>query len=336
MTGRGLMPATLVTVLGLALGSVPAAGQAVAQAWTAPRTPDGQPDLQGVWLNNSATPLERPKALEGRQSLTVDEVAELTQRAAQIFDSSANSDFAGGDDVFLAALANPQRFINPNSTNSAYSMVPREFDNRTSLIVDPPDGRVPPLTAEAQRKRTAAAAAGQRPPAGPEDLSNMVRCITFGMPRLGGNAASYNSYYQIVQTASYVVLVGEVIHDARVIPLDGRPHLAHGLRQWHGDSRGRWEGDTLVVETTNFSPKSNFMGSAEHLRLVERFTRVAPDTISYEITVADPTTWTKPWTSVVRLKQTEDRMYEYACHEGNHHVVGGILAGARSEEKIAK
>lgn len=336
MTGRGLMPATLVTVLGLALGSVPAAGQAVAQAWTAPRTLDGQPDLQGVWLNNSATPLERPKALEGRQSLTVDEVAELTQRAAQIFDSSANSDFAGGDDVFLAALANPRRFINPNSTNSAYSMVPREFDNRTSLIVDPPDGRVPPLTAEAQRKRSLAAAAGQRPPAGPEDLSNMVRCITFGMPRLGGNAASYNSYYQIVQTASYVVLVGEVIHDARVVPLDGRPHLAHGLRQWHGDPRGRWEGDTLVVETTNFSPKSNFMGSAEHLRLVERFTRVAPDTISYEITVADPTTWTKPWTSVVRLKQTEDRMYEYACHEGNHHVVGGILAGARAEGKIAK
>ena len=336
MARRGLMPATLVIVLGLALASVPAAGQAGAQPWTVPRTLDGQPDLQGVWLNNSATPLERPKALEGRQSLSVDEVAELKKRAAQIFDSSANSDFAGGDDVFLAALANPQRFINPNSTNSAYSMVPREFDNRTSLIVDPPDGRVPPLTAGAQRKRTAAAAAAQRSPAGPEDLSNMVRCITFGMPRLGGNAASYNSYYQIVQTASYVVLVGEVIHDARVVPLDGRPHLPPGLHQWHGDSRGRWEGNTLVVETTNFSPKSNFMGSAEHLRLVERFTRVATDTISYEITVADPTTWTKPWTSVVRLKRTEDRMYEYACHEGNHHVVGGILAGARAEEKIAK
>ncbi len=336
MTGQGLIPPTLVTVVLLTFSIVPAAGQTTARAWTVPRTLDGQPDLQGVWLNNSATPLERPKALEGKQSLTAEEVAELERRAAQIFDAHTNSDFAGGDDVFLAALANPQRFRNPNATNSSSSMVPREFDNRTSLIVDPPDGRVPPLTAEAQRKRSLAAAAGQRAPAGPEDLSNMIRCITFGMPRLGGNAASYNSYYQIVQTPSYVVLVGEVIHDARVIPLDGRPHLADGLRQWHGDSRGRWEGDTLVVETTNFSPKSNFMGSAEHLRLVERFTRAAPDTINYQITVTDPTTWTAPWTSVVRLKQTENKMYEYACHEGNHHVVGGILAGARAEEKITK
>lgn len=333
MRRRCLAPlVALMTVL--ALGATPIAEQAGAR-WTVPRTPDGRPDLQGIWLNNSATPLERPEALEGRQSLTDREVAELKQRAAQIFDASANSDFAGGDDVFLAALANPQRFRNPNATNSSYTMVPREFDNRTSLIVDPANGRVPPLTSEAQRKRSLAAAAGQRPPVGPEDLGNMIRCITFGMPRLGGNAASYGNYYQIVQTATYVVLVGEVIHDARVIPLDGRPHLAHGLRQWHGDSRGRWEGDTLVVETTNFSPKSNFMGSAEHLRLVERFTRVAPDTITYEITVADPTTWTKPWTSVVRLKLTQDRMYEYACHEGNHHVVGGILAGARAEETIA-
>jgi hypothetical protein len=164
----------------------------------------------------------------------------------------------------------------------------------------------------------------------------MIRCITFGMPRLGGNAASYNSYYQIVQTAAYVVIVGEVIHDARIIPLDGRPHLPPGLRQWHGDSRGRWEGDSLVVETTNFSSRSNFMGSGEHLRLVERFTRVAADKIDYEITVADPTTWTRPWTAVVQLKRTDDQMYEYACHEGNHHVVGGILAGARADEKIAK
>jgi len=339
MKGRGLVLLTLVTLmtaLGLALDSAPAAGQAVAQAWTVPRTLDGQPDLQGIWLNNSATPLERPKALEGRQSLTDDELAQLKQRAAQIFAESGDSDFAGGDNFFLALLANPERYRNPNATGTSAEMITREFDNRTSLIVDPPDGKIPPLTPEAESKRTAAAAAGQRPPTGPEDLSNANRCITFGMPRLGGNAASYNSYYQIVQTASYVVLVGEVIHDARVIPLDGRPHLAQGLHQWHGDSRGRWDGDTLVVETTNFSPKSNFMGSAEHLRLVERFTRLAPDTINYEITVADPTTWTKPWTSVVRLKQTQDMMYEYACHEGNHHVVGAILAGARAGEKIAK
>ncbi len=278
-------------------------------------------------MNDSATPLERPKALEGKQSLTDDEVIELKRRAAQIFDAGSNSDFAGGDDVFLAALANPQRFRNPNATNSAYSMVPREFDNRTSLIVNPPDGRVPPLTADAQQKRAAAAAAAQRPPAGPEDLSNMIRCITFGMPRLGGNAASYNSYYQIVQTAAYIVIVGEVIHDARVIPLDGRPHLPPGLRQWHGDSRGRWEGDSLVVETTNFSSRSNFMGSGEHLRLVERFTRVAADKIDYEITVADPTTWTRPWTAVVRLKRTDDQMYGPRVTRGTTTLWEGILPG---------
>ena len=151
MKCRCLVPLVLLlTLAGLVLDPVPAGGQPAAPSWSVPRTPDGQPDLQGIWLNNSATPLERPKALEGRQSLTDDEVAELKQRVAQIFEAGADSDFAGGDDVFLAALANPERFRNPNATNSAYSMVPREFDNRTSLIVIPPDGRVPPLTAEAQ------------------------------------------------------------------------------------------------------------------------------------------------------------------------------------------
>jgi hypothetical protein len=311
-----------------------AAGQRQLQDWTVPRTPDGHPDLQGIWLNNSATPLERPKSLEGRPTLTDAEVEELKRRAAAIFDSSRDSDFAGGDDVFLAALANPERFRNPNSTNSSAAMVPREFDNRTSLIVEPADGRVPPLTAEAQAKRTAALTAARQPAAGPESLSNMVRCITFGVPRLGGNAASYNSYYQIVQTGNYVVLAGEVIHDARIIPIDGRPHVPESVRLWHGDPRGRWERDTLVVETTNFSPRSDFMGSAEHLRLVERFTRVAPDVIHYEITVTDPTTWTKPWTAVVRLKRTEAQMYEYACHEGNHYVMEGILGAARAQEGL--
>jgi hypothetical protein len=303
--------------------------------WTPPRTPDGQPDLQGVWANHSATPLERPKALEGRQFLTDEEVSELKRRVARLFDVNGNSDFAGGDDVFLAALANPEQFRNPNATGSAFSMVEREFDNRTSLIVNPSDGRVPPLTPAAQQRR-AATAAGQRPPAGPEDLNNFVRCITFGVPRLGGNAASYNSYSRILQTPGYVVLVGEVIHDTRVIPLGGRPHLPQTIRQWHGDSRGRWEGNTLVVDTTNFSPKSNFMGSADNLHLVERFTRVAPDLITYEITLTDPTTWTKPWTAVVRMRKTEERMYEYACHEGNYDVMTTILAGARVEEKAAE
>lgn len=216
-------------------------------------------------------------------------------------------------------------------------MVEREFDNRPSLIVDPPDGKIPPLTPAAQRRQAAAAAAAQHPPAGPEDLSNAVRCITFGVPRLGGNfGAGPYSYYQIMQTPRYVVLLMEVIHEARIIPLDGRPHLPQSIRQWNGDSRGRWEGKTLVVDTTNFSPKSNFMGSAENLHLVERFTRVAPGTMNYEITLDDPTTWTKPWTAMIRLKQTRDEIYEFACHEGNPLLMLGILAAARADEKAAE
>ncbi len=329
-----LIPPARVTV---AAQSAPAAARATSPAptktWITPRTADGQPDLQGVWESNGATPLERPKALEGKAFLTDEEVAELKKRAARIFDANGRSDFAAGDDVFLAALANAEEHENPNATGSTVWMVEREWDNRTSLIVDPPDGRVPALTPEAQQKRAASAAAARRPPAGPEDLSNLLRCITAGVPRLGGNAASYNSFYQILQTPGYVVLAMETIHDARIIPLDQRPHLPSTIRQWHGDPRGRWEGDTLVVDTTNFSTSSNFMGSAENLHLVERFTRIAPDTINYEITLDDATTWTKPWTAVVRLKQTKNKLYEYACHEGNSETMGGMLGGARAEEQ---
>jgi hypothetical protein len=329
-------PRGLVIPIGvLLLAPVSVSAQSPTGASNAKTVVDGHPNLQGMWVNHSATPLERPKALEGRSVLTDEEVIELKRRVARIFDASVDSDFAGGDDVFLAALANAERFRNANATGSSVAMVERVFDNRTSLILNPPDGRIPPLTQAAQQKRARAASAGQRPPAGPEDLSNFVRCITFGMPRLGGNAASYNSYYQIVQTRRYVVLIGEAIHDARIIPLDRRQHLPQSIRQWHGDSLGRWEGNTLVVDTTNFSPQSNFMGAAENLHVVERFTRIDADTINYEITVDDPTTWTKPWTALIRLRQTPDRMFEYACHEGNQYVMEGILVGARAEEKAA-
>jgi hypothetical protein len=346
MSDRFLAVTIVVAVVSLA--SVSVAGQAGAAAgkkpqktpvrktWTPPLTPDGQPDLQGVWLSNSATPLERPRVLEGRQFLTDDEVAELKKRADRLF-KDGNSDFASGDNAFLAAFANVEQYKNPNiSTGSSLEMVEREFDHRTSLIVDPADGKIPPLTPEAQQ-RQAAAESRQRLPAGPEDLSNALRCITFGVPRLGGNfGAGPYSYYQILQTPAYVVLITEIIHEARIIPLDGRPHLSQGIRQWSGDSRGRWEGKTLVVDTTNFSTKSTFMGSAENLHLIERFTRVAPDAIQYEITLDDPTTWTKPWTAMIRLKQTQDKIYEFACHEGNYHVMVGMLAGARAEEKAAE
>ena len=320
----------------LAAGQTSASGAAAAKQ-TLPRTPDGQPDLQGIWLNNDATPLERPKALEGKQFLTDEEVAVLRRNAARLFGGDVDSDAAGGDNFFLAALANPKVYKNRNATGSGVG-ANREIDNRTSLIVDPPDGKIPLMTpAGRQRKLAADAAAfaGVRPspPAGPEDLSNFIRCLTYGAPRLGGAAASYHNYYQIVQTPGYVMFLSEAIHDARIIPLDGRPHLPQNIRRWLGDSRGRWEGSTLVVETTNYSPKSSLLGSAENLHVVERFTRISLDRIRYEITLTDPTTWTTPWTAVVRLKLTDDKIYEDACHEGNQFVMMGILAGARAAEK---
>jgi len=327
---RALLP-WLATFATLVMGAASLAGQT---HWTPPLGPDGHPDLQGVWLNNSATPLERPKALEGRQSLTDDEVNELRKRADRLF-KNTNADFAGGDAVFLAALADVETFKSTSATGTTFEMIEREFDNRTSLIVDPPDGRIPPLTAEAQQRRAAADAIRRRPFEGPEDLTHVERCLTYGMPRLSGTntGAGPLGYYQIVQTPSYVVLFLEAIHEARVINLDGRPHLPSSTGQWQGDSRGRWEGTTLVVDTTNFTSRNNFMGSSDQLHLIERFTLVAPDRLDYAITIDDPTTWTKPWTAIIRLKRSSQRLFEYACHEGNYEVIRNMFAGARASER---
>ncbi len=309
------------------------------KAWTLPITADGHPDLRGVWRDTSATPLERPKQLEGRQSLTDAEVAELKARADRIFQKTGASDYASADNVFLAALNNVDQFKSPTATGGAVEMIVREFDNRTSLIVDPPDGKLPPLTPEAERKHSdpaAAVAGGMGLPEGPEQLTNAIRCLTPGVPRVGGRyGAGDFGYYEIVQTPGHVLIFSEVMHQTRIIPLDGRPHLPSDLRAWDGDSRGRWEGKTLVVDTTNFSPKSNYMGAAGNLHLVERFTRIAPDEIRYEVTVEDPTVWTRPWTAMVRLRRTNMILYEYACHEGNTPLEG-ILKGARAEEKAAR
>jgi hypothetical protein len=341
MSRRSL--ALLVTLAAVVAGAASIAGQAASTGpdkirpindWTAPLGPDGHPDLQGVWLNNSATPLERPQALEGRQSLTDDEVAELRRRADRLF-RNTNADFAAGDAVFLAALADIDRFTSTTATGSTFEMIEREFDNRTSLIIDPPDGRIPLLTPEAQQRRAATNAIRQRPAEGPEDLNHVERCLTYGVPRLSGTntGAGPLGYYEIVQTPSYIVLFLEAVHEARIITLDGRPHLPASVRQWQGDSRGRWEGKTLVVDTTNFSARSDFMGSSDHLHLVERFTRVASDRLDYQITVDDSTTWTNPWTAVIRLKRSAARTYEYACHEGNFEILRGIFAGARAKER---
>ena len=299
--------------------------------WKAPRTADGQPDLQGVWLSKSATPLERPKALEGRALLTDEEVAQLQARASRMF-KDGNSDFAAGDAVFLAALGAGDRFKSPTSTHGSEEMIEREFDRHTSLIVDPADGHIPPATAAAARRREAAAAAARREHV--EDFDNAQRCIAYGVPRLGGRyGAGDYGYYQIVQTPGYVLLFMETGHEARIIPLNGRPHIPDGMRLWSGDSRGRWEGETLVVETSNFSSKSNFMGSAAGLRLVERFTRVAPDAMRYEMTMTDPSTWSAPWKAEMPLKQSNERLFEWACHEGNYQIMTGMLSAARSQER---
>jgi hypothetical protein len=330
--------AFLATILTVEAAQTSSATRALSQTsrstpWKAPRTQDGQPDLQGVWLNNSATPLERPKALEGRSSLTDDEVANLKRNADRLF-SDGNADLPVGDNLFLTALANPEQYRSSRGSNrSAAYMIAREFDRRTSLIVDPPDGRIPALTPEAQQRR-AALAAKERALAGPEDLNNNTRCVATGVPRIGGVGADPQyGYYQIIQGPGYVSILMEAIHDARIIPLDRRPHLPPSIRQLSGDPRGHWEGATLVVDTTNFAPTSNFLGSSNRLHLVERFTRVSPDTIDYQVTADDPTTWTKPWTVLVHLKQMPVNIYEFACHEGNAHSMLAILAGARAAER---
>ena len=323
------------------LAPQPAAGQdraggaatsstAAAGPWTAPRTADGQPDLQGVWLNTSATPFERPEALAGRQLLTDDEVAELSRRANRIFKEN-DADLAIGDALFLAALADTDAFRRQGANRSSNFMVDREFDNRTSQIVDPPDGKLPTLMPAAV-ERLAATTARDLDPAGPEDLNPRARCVTPGMPRIGPGPRGdpLYGYYQIFQSPGYLVLMMETNHDARIVRLDGSPPLSPRIRQWHGDSRGRWDGDTLVIDTANFSSKSNFLGAAENLHLVERLTRVASDAIRYEVTVDDPTTWARPWTADVRLERQDANIYEFACHEGNGDIMLSILATARA------
>jgi len=331
----------LTTLLSLAQGQVApntamAKAKAVTQNWTPPRTADGHPDLQGFWANNNATPMERPKELAGRETLTDEEVAALKKKAHEMF--SGNGDAAFGDNLFETVLANvkgtKQGFKSVDGETGDYSSVwndERDWNNRTSLITDPPDGRLPALTPEGQKRREANAAARTRPAATPEDRALQERCITYGSPQM---VAGYQSYYQVVQTPKSVVIMTEMIHDARAIPLDAGPHLSPAVQQWFGDSRGHWEGDTLVVDTTNYKPRSFMSLSSEKLHVIERFSRTAPDILQYEITINDPGTWTKPWSLMIPLKRSLKPVYEYACHEGNIGMVG-ILAGARAEEKAA-
>ena len=326
---------SLVVVSIGAQSSTPPSAAAPAD-WKVPRTPDGRPDLQGVWGNNSVTPMTRPRQWKDKASLTDAEVEELKQMAARFVDQGGDAIFGNFVQQILDARDKgsfAQVSYDPSTGNyNQFWMADREWDNRTSLVIDPPDGQFPPLTPEAEARREAARTAVKTrgPSDGPEDRPLSERCISYGAPRTGAN---YNSYVQIIQSQATTVLLQEMIHDARVVPMTPRPHLPAHLRQLHGDPRGRWDGDTLVVETTNYI--NGFQGSTPDVTLTERYTRVSPDFINWEITVNDPKTWTKPYTFMVRLKKTDALIYEYACHEGNY-AMEGILAGARREEAAAK
>jgi hypothetical protein len=321
--------ATVIAVVLLAplLAQAPSSAArtgAPAKTWKVPRTPDGQPDLQGFWTNTTFTPLERPKNVT-KEFYTKEEALELVKTLAA----------AEGEQTEPGTIADvhydfTQFGLDRSQGGGALNL-------RTSLIVDPPDGRLPPLSAEGQNRAAERAAARKRLGAATDAVQNQslsVRCIIMdraGPPMLPG---AYNNNYQIVQTPGNVMILVEMIHHVRVIPLDGRPHLPENVRQWMGDYRGRWEGETLVVETTNFTDKTAFQGSSEKMRLTERFTRVDEDTIIYKFTVDDPATWTRPWSAELPMKKTIGPLFEHACHEANYGLYN-TLAGARAEEKRA-
>jgi hypothetical protein len=305
----------------LALAAVILAGSALAQTgkYTPPRTPDGQPDLQGVWTNITITPLERPANLAGKEFFTATEARQYEKDTAE----RNNADRRDSDS---------QADLNRAYNEAWYDRGTKVVETlRTSLIIDPPDGRIPRVP-----QKAAAAPPGGfgRPPEGPEDRGLTERCIlwpTAGPPMM---PSFYNNNYQILQAPGYVTILVEMIHDVRIIPIDARPHVDPSVRQWMGDPRGHWEGNTLVVETTNFNDKVRFQRASQNMRLVERFTRTAPDTVMYEFTVTDPSAFSKPWTGQIPLKRTEGPLIEYACNEGNY-AMEGMLAGARADEKKA-
>ena len=330
--------AVAATVAGLMAGTLAAqsaAGRSSSTTYKTPRTPDGKPDLQGNWSNNSVTPLQRPEAWKNKLTLNDQELADLKKLVAQVTEDGGDAQF--GDQIIenaLAGVKNPESSDSGTGNYNHFWLVERTVDDRrTALLIDPPDGRLPAMTKEATDRQTAAAQARRgRRLDNPEERGVGERCVNFGVPKIG---AGYNSYYTIVQTPTHVVFLSEMAHDARIIPLDGRTFPDKKIQNWNGEPRGRWEGDTLVIESKNFSQKSDFRGSRENLHLIERFTRVGPNTMNYEITVDDPSVWTKQWTAMVPFQRTDDQIYEYACHEGNYRSMEGSLKGTRVVEQEA-
>src|SRR5881628_1076942 len=299
--------------------AAPKPAPAAKAPWTAPKTPWGDPDLQGVWNDATSTPLQRPTGVKEKDVLSDEEAAEFAQQLEYQLSRDRRD---GGPDVDV------NRAYNEHWMDARRLKITE--DRRTSLIIDPEDGRIPPtvpLSAEREKARAARQGANARFNAGlPEnfrDFSLPVRCIirTDSPPYL---PTIYNNDFQIFQSPGYVVIGPEMIHSARIIPLDGRPHLGKNLRQWLGDTRGHWEGNTLVIETSNFrdDPGVTYQNTdAGTFTIIERFTRVGPDRINYEYTVSDPKTWTKPWKAMIPWNKTDDQIYEYACHEFNYDLV---------------
>ena len=318
------------TIFGVLLVLLHSAGTAVAQtdeSWVVPRTADGHPDLQGVWANNTITPIERPDAYEGREFLTDEEQQFLARRVVEIQQEDGDALFGGG--VFQAAVSGEVRSYDPTTGNYDQAwLVERQVHNRTSQIIDPPNGKYPPKTEAAIAEQRERISQRNAIPESWLDLSTDDRCLSYGAPYLN---SGYNSYWQIVQSKDHVVIYQEMIHDARIVRLGDKPPLDESIRLMNGDSRGYWDGDTLVVETRNFTDKN----SHEHNRSeynIERFTRISANQIRYRITVHQPDVYTAPYTRELILDVSPDPIYEYACHEGNYSMAN-ILRGAREQER---
>jgi hypothetical protein len=320
-------------LLGVTLTAAAVGAQSSRSSWSLPRMPDGRPDLQGVWANNGMTPLERPKQFGLRAEMTDAEFADLKSRAGKLMDGG---DAFFADELISAALDGKEKFSSADTQVGNYDqswLSERVWDKRTSLIIDPPDGRIPPLApgaAERARAAEAAARTGRGPADAPSDLSLGTRCISYGTPNI---RAGYQSYFAITQGPGVVALRSEMIHDSRIFA-EGRPHISPVIRQYHGDSTARWEGDTLVVSTTSYTANATRIGASDKLKTVEKFTRVSADTLEYYVTFDDPTVWSRPWTLMIPLKMTGERMFEFACHEGNYGLEA-ILRGARAQERLS-
>jgi hypothetical protein len=299
--------------------------------WRAPRTADGHPDLQGMWTSATITPLERPDEFGDRRALTPEEVARLEGAEASLVSNSAKptdlqQQLPGDCKDFGRGCGYNNFWLDRGS-----QVVAIDGEKRTSLLIDPPNGKIPPFTAE----RKQYLASRRQTFDGPEARPLGERCLlafgsAAGPPML---PVLYNNHYQIVQSRDAVMILVEMVHDARVVRLGGT-HVATNVRKWMGDSIGHWEGETLVVETTNFTDHESFRGATRDARVIERFTRVAPDKIHYRFTVEDPRAFTRPFTGEMPFYRTDDSIYEYACHEGNY-ALRGILGGAREQEKAA-